>query len=416
MKAYVEGYGCSLNQSDTDTIRSFLASNRFSIVSSPEQADLIVINTCAVKTPTEFKMLRRISSLKTIAETNNSLLVVFGCLVKINPGAVPESPRIVLCPPALEELASLLEFPSAEFSPLLPKLSSSEIISIIPISRGCLGDCSFCAVKNARGSLKSYSVSELKKAFKRDFFEEGKKEIWLTSQDTACYGADTGSSLPALISSILEVKGDYRLRIGMMNPGRILPFLEEFLSLFEDERLYRFLHIPLQSGSDSILEKMNRPYSVDEFQEIVSAAGKKFKDFSISTDVIVGFPGETETDFQMTVSALEKAEPYITNISRYGDRPGTSAEKMLGKIIEREKKRRSRFLSKMCRSFSLEQNKALLGTVQKILVSQPGCKGNFVGRTQSYKQIVIQDNKIGEFCSVKLLKAFPSYLEASLSK
>jgi len=416
LKAYVEGYGCSLNQSDTDTIRSFLASNSFSIVSAPEQADLIVINTCAVKTPTEFKMLRRISSLKSLAEKNNSLLVVFGCLVKINPGAIPESSRIVLCPPALEELASLLELPSAEFSPLLSKLSSSETVSIIPISRGCLGNCSFCAVKNARGSLKSYSVSELKKALKQEFVEEGKKEIWLTSQDTACYGADTGSSLSVLISSLLGVKGGYRLRIGMMNPGRVLPFLEEFLSLFEDKRLYRFLHIPLQSGSDSILEKMNRPYSVDEFQEIVSATRKRFKDFSISTDIIVGFPGETESDFQMTVNALEKARPYITNISRYGDRPGTSAEKMQGKIIEREKKRRSRILSNICRSFSLEQNKALLGTLQKILVSGPGCKGNFVGRTQSYKQVVIPDNRIGEFCSVKLLKAFPSYLEASLSK
>ncbi len=413
MNAFVEGYGCSLNHSDTLKIKSFLELNKYTLSSNPETADVLVINTCAVKLPTENKMLRRISELEKFAKKNNALLVVFGCLTKINPDLIPVSKNIVSCGPCLEELALILSLPPKRFSPLLPSFSvPGDSISILPISRGCLGECSFCAVRNARGPLKSYSVQELADSFKQSL--SSSTEIWVTSQDTACYGADIGSSLPELISTFLETKGNYRLRIGMMNPGRILPVLDKFLDLFEDKRIYKFLHIPLQSGSDSVLERMNRPYSVEEFHSIVSAAKKRFPEISISTDVIVGFPGETEQEFNETVSALKKAEPYITNISRYGDRPNTSAEKMPDKIIDREKKQRSRQLSTLCSSFSLEQKKLLVGTKQEILVSATGNRGNFIGRTNSYKQVAVTENRLGGFCNVFIEKAFPTYLSGKL--
>ena len=409
MKAYVEGYGCSLNHADTGEIKGFLADNDFSLVFSPEQADIMVINTCAVKVPTEFKMVRRISELKKTAEENNSVLIVCGCLKEINPDAIPSSKRVLSCGPSLKEFALLLGLPPAGFSPLHRQIRCHERISIIPISRGCLGECSFCAVKNARGTLESYSLKELKRAFEEAAAET--KEIWLTAQDCGCYGFDAAKNLVGLLSLLLETEGEYRVRIGMINPLHLLPMLDEYLRLFKDERLYRFFHVPMQSGSDKILSKMNRHYAVEDFLAIVRALRSSFKEFTLSTDVIVGFPGESEADFQLTVEALKKAKPYITNISRYGERPNTAAESLSGKIIEREKKRRSRALTGLCSSFSLEQNQALVGKRVKILVSEKGSKGNFVGRTNSYKQIVVKENRLGSFCSVKLLKAHPTYLE-----
>ncbi|MCX6799141.1 MAG: tRNA (N(6)-L-threonylcarbamoyladenosine(37)-C(2))-methylthiotransferase [Candidatus Diapherotrites archaeon] len=412
MRVFVEGYGCSLNKADTEQIRGFLAANGIRISKTPEKSDAIIINTCAVKKPTETRMLNRIRKLHALAQKKGIALVVFGCLPAINSAAIAQVSReIVQIPPSLEKLAEFLGLPREEFSPCLPQQKENRFVSIIPIARGCLGRCAFCCVRQARGDLKSYSIKEIDARFKQAIKET--PEVWLTGQDCGCYGADIGASIVELLRELLSNKGDFRVRVGMINPQRMLKFLDEYLPLFEDERLYRFFHIPLQSGSNAVLKAMNRNYTKEDFLFLVKQIRKKLPDATIATDVIAGFPGETEAQFGETASVLRAVQPDVVNVSKFGARPGTVAAKMPCQVGGREVKRRSKALAVLCRQLSLERNKRLVGTAQRILVAEKGKKGGFVGRSLSYKHVVVQKNLLGKFAGVKIKRAFATHLFGS---
>jgi MiaB-like tRNA modifying enzyme len=414
MKAFVEGFGCSLNKSDTEQVAGFLESSGFTLVNNPKKASLLILNTCAVKEQTETKMLRRIKELHTIAAKSNAILVVFGCLPKINPNAVKAiSKEIVQIGPSLESLASFLELPLQKFSPELEERKASPIVSISPICRGCLGNCSYCSVKNARGSLKSYSIPALNKKFKQAL-KQGSKEFWLTAQDCGCYGFDLGTNLPELLKELLKNKGEFRIRIGMLNPAHLKEFVPAYLAFFKDPRLFRFFHLPVQSGSNKILGKMNRKYSREDFLEIVKKTRFLYPNASIATDVIVGFPGETEADFRQTISLLKQAKPDVVNISRFGARPNTLALKMAGQLHGRVKKDRSRIVTKLCKEISLKRNKAFVGKEPEILLDEEGKGNSLVGRSQDYKPVVVKEGKLGTLVTVRIEKAFQTYLAGNL--
>jgi len=405
---FLEGHGCSLNQADTEQILGFLKDKGFRPVQKPESAEIIIINACAVKEQTENKMLARIRNLWETASKNNSLLIVFGCLSKINPSKIPDvSKKIIILGPKLSELARILKTETRNFSPEARQEKSNKFISIIPIARGCLGNCSFCATKNARGKLKSYSIESIVKKISS---EKKPCEIWLTAQDTACYGIDIGTTLPGLLKEILKIENDFRIRIGMMNPKHAQKIMKEYLPLFKDKRLYRFFHLPLQSGSDKILKKMNRPYSSKDFVCLVKKIKYALPDAAISTDVIAGFPGETEADFEKTLGIIRKTRPDIINISRFGPRPNTGAEKMPGQLHGREKKKRSRILTELQKKIALKNKQRLLGTEQEIFVAEKGKNNSFVGRNPAYVPVVIKDSSFGAFERVKIVKAFFGYV------
>lgn len=411
MKAFVEWAGCSLNKSDTEQIRGFLLQNGFLLEKNPEKAGLLLLNTCAVKERTESKMLKRIRQLNKISEKKKSVFVVFGCLPKINKEAISSvSEKIVQIGPDLGQLASFLSLPEQGFAPSLQEKKSSKVVSIIVIARGCLGDCAYCGTKNARGKLQSYPIQELNKKFKQTI--KHSKEVWLTAQDCGCYGLDFGESLPNLLKELLRNKGEFRIRIGMINPGHLKQFLPSYLNLFEDRRLYRFFHLPVQSGSDEILLKMNRTYKRLDFLRMAKAIRSKFPNAVIATDIIVGFPGETEAHFQESLDLVSKAEPDVVNISRFGPRPNTLAARMPGQLHGRIKKKRSRILTKLCKEIALRRNKRFLGEKQTILVDEKGGKGNLVGRNQDYKPVVVKKGRLGAIVEVEIKRAFPNYLLA----
>lgn len=411
MKAFVEGSGCSLNQSDTEQICGFLEKNNFALVQKPEEAELILINACAVKEQTESKMLARIKQLYVVSKKKNSRLLVFGCLPKICPEKVRAiSDDIVLFGPSLEKLAVFLDLPGQSFSPEFEGKKSSDLISIIPIARGCVGNCAYCSVKQARGDLKSYSIGSLSKKFKKSL--KHSKEIWLTAQDCGCYGFDIGTSLHVLLKQLLSVKGDYMVRVGMSNPGHVLKFLPEYLDAFSDKRMYKFFHVPVQSGSNSVLKAMNRPYSREDFLKLVAAIRSRFSDAVIATDVIVGFPGESEKDFEETLDLVRRTEPDVVNISRFGARPNTLAEILPGQLHGRVKKKRSRVLTELWEETALARSRSFVGTRQRILVNELGSKGNFVGRASNYKPVVVKKARLGGFLEVEIIDGFSTYLEA----
>jgi len=406
--AYVEGHGCSLNLGQTEKIRALL-SKKFSLVSSPENADFIVINTCAVKTATENSMLRRIRALGSIARANNSKLVVCGCLPLVSRDKVLAAfPEAKLFGVELSELAGFFGLPLPESELSVENTRSNPLIAIIPIASGCLGSCAYCCVKNARGSLKSFPVDAIKEAFARAV--ETAREVWLTSNDNGCYGFDIGSSLPELLESLLSVKGSYRVRVGMMNPWHAKKFFPALLGAMDDRRVYRFLHLPVQSGSDNVLALMERHYTVQEFKSLVGMARKRFPDMTISTDIIAGFPGETEADFLESVKLLEELKFDIVNVSRFGFRPGTKALELGGRVAGAEVKRRTKILSLKARALGLERNNRFVGSEQEILVTGRGVKGGFAGRTLSYKPVVVEQAVPGCFLKVRIEGASQSHL------
>jgi MiaB-like tRNA modifying enzyme len=365
---FVEGYGCSLNVAETENIVGFFLENGFRRVFDFKEAEFVVINTCSVKSTTEQRMLSRIRFLLSQKKAS-AKLIVFGCLASSQKAFVQKiSPELIVLDTKLSSLCSFLNLPLKDFSPEISSVSSSKFVSIIPVSVGCLGSCSYCSARLARRELSSYSIESIDFAFKKAL-SLGKKEFWITSQDLGCYGFDIGTGLPALLKVLLKNRGEFRVRLGMMNPNHFKKIRKELMPLFSDSRLYKFLHLPLQSGSNRILKSMNRMYSVKDFIECVSYARKFVPGLSVATDVIVGFPGESEKDFRETVALLKKVRPSIVNISRFGKRKGTVAEKFPLQLSEEEKKGRSRRLTVVCDGIFAEKNKKAVGKVLDCLVS-----------------------------------------------
>ena len=415
---FVEGYGCSLNISETESVAGFLRKSGFEQVSDFASADFVIINTCSVKQVTEQRMLSRISFLFQKKKLGAKLIVV-GCLAAAQGGTVSKiNKEIIVLDTKLSSLCRALGLPVKDFSPEIIPIKSHELISIIPISTGCLGNCAYCSARIARKNLVSYSQESICKAVENalsvSMSSSASREIWLTSQDLGCYGFDINSSLPNLLKEILKIKGDFRIRLGMMNPNHFIKIKEDLMPLFADKRLYKFLHLPLQSGSDKILSLMNRKYSVKDFVGCVDYARLQVSEITIATDIIAGFAGESEADFKKTLSILKKIKPDVVNISRFGKRVGTLAQKMSDQVSEQVKKDRSRVLTKLCDSIFEKKNKNVVGACFECLVSERANNG-FNARTNSYSTVFVKSG-FGEFVLVRITQLRKHYLVGDVVK
>jgi len=249
----------------------------------------------------------------------------------------------------------------------------------------------------------------------KEAVSDGVKEIWLTSQDCGAYGADIDTNLAELLRECCEVPGRFLIRVGMMNPRHVLKILPDLVDSFKNKKIFNFLHLPVQSGDDEVLRRMNRGYSVREFKEIVEIFRKEVPKLTLATDIICGFPGEDLKAFENTIRLIEEVKPDIVNISRFFPRPGTPAEKMRQldvKLINS----RSRRLSEVVRRISWKRNEEWIGWEGEILVDEKGRGSSWIGRNFAYKPIVVKSNKnlIGRFLKVRVTRAFPTYLEADI--
>ena len=421
---FIECYGCTANRLDGVIIDGLLQIVGFRKASDLSKADFVIVNSCGVKTQTENKIIRRVEAITVF---HKKPLILAGCLAPMYKEELNQkfpSVSVFIGPNSINRLLYAVyslesKKPAAIFSAslakpriCLPQNKNNDFVKIISICDGCLGACSYCSTVTARGKLKSFDLEIIQREFKIAI-EEGYKEIWLTAQDCGCYGFDLGTNLAALVERLLQCSGDnFRVRIGMMNPGHLQKFLPGYLDLFRDKRLYRFFHLPVQSGSNEVLRAMNRPYTRRQFLRIVGRIRKAFPDAGISLDLIAGFPGETDEQFLETVSLVKAVGPDVVNISRFGARPNTLAAKMPGQLHGRVKKERSRILSKLCREIALERNKRFVGKEQEIFVNEIGPKGGFVGRNQNYKPVVLKKSALGNFARVRAEKAFPTCLLA----
>jgi len=209
----------------------------------------------------------------------------------------------------------------------LPKIRKNALVEIIPLSTGCLGSCTYCKTRHARGKLGSYDPDAIVERA-RQAIAEGVMEIWLTSEDTGAYGRDIDTDLPTLLKSIISIMPDHvMLRLGMTNPPFILEHLQAMADIMNHPRVYAFLHVPVQSGSNPVLDKMNREYTVEEFSEVCDFLIAQVENMTLATDIICGFPTEDEEMHLETCRLVEKYKFPVLNISQFYPRPGTVAAK-----------------------------------------------------------------------------------------
>jgi MiaB-like tRNA modifying enzyme len=415
-KVFIETHGCSLSLSDSEAMAGILSSAGYELSMEPLKADLIILVTCIVKGPTEHRMRQRVQTLSAIGKP----LIIAGCMPEVEAKVLESlNPQASLLGPnsvgrIAEAAASALSGGrfvaiggKAEEKLGLPRIRRNPVVGIIPIASGCLGMCSFCQVRLARGSLHSYSpeaiVSEARMALK-----DGCRELWLTSQDNGCYGLDIGSSLPELLKSVCSIEGDFMIRVGMANPTYVRGFLKELLDAYRSEKVFKFLHIPIQSSCPRILRLMRRHYEPEDVMDIINAFRRAFPESTIATDVIVGFPTETEEEFEETLEFVAKAKPEVINISRFSPRPRTEAAK-LPRLPSDVVAKRSKILTELSKKIALERNESWIGWEGPCLIEEPGLKPNqWIGRNKAYRPIVIEDNAsslLGKSIKVRIVGA-----------
>ena len=398
MRVYFETYGCALNRADTSIMKYLVNARGHKVVKDLISADVIVINTCTVRLDTELRIIKRLRALRKYAITEGKKLVVAGCMVSAQPytvsKVVPEASLI--SPQNLDKVNYAIEAKnkvillggSRNTSILHPYVEGC--IAELPISEGCLGDCAFCIVKLARRRLRSYPIKTVVKAVS-EAVNAGAIEIDLTAQDTASYGIDIYGK-PRLVDlineTITKVNDHYMLRIGMMNPDTLMKIIDDFIEVFKEAHIFKYVHLPLQSGSDRVLKIMRRRYRYDDFKTLVKELKRKIPGVSIATDIIVGHPGEAEDDFIETVNAVKELMFDKVHLAQYTIRPRTEAAWMT-QVPEHIKKKRSSLLAKVIEHIGSKINKEYIGSNASAIITHRSFRGSLIARLYNYKPVII---------------------------
>lgn len=427
-RVFIKSYGCSTNLSDSEVLAGCVIKAGDTLVETLESADIVIVNTCAVKGPTENRIL---SFLKTIPP--NKKMIITGCLPMINLKRIIKEVRfnavtgpasgnnIVKILAQLSESKQIINLKNAELakpSLNLPRVRVNPVIGIVPINYGCLGSCAYCCVVSARGALRSYAISEIIHHIENNLMK-GVKEIWITSQDTACYGKDLSINLPLLLNRICKIKGNFKIRVGMMRPDQIAKDVESLIEAFKHNKIFKFLHLPIQSGNEQVLTTMNRFMAIKEYKDLIFSIRKAFPKITLATDIICGFPGESTEAFTQTLTLLKEVQPDIINISKFFPRPGTPASKMQKHFVSaQEINNRTRLAAELAQKIAREKNKLWINWTGQILIDEIGKKINsWIGRNFAYKPIVLKNihSKIlGLTLQIKVVQAFNTYLEGTI--
>jgi len=404
---YMRTWGCTHNTSDTEYMAGQLAEAGFRVSlkdSERLKANVWLLNSCTVKNPAEDHFKNAINA----AQSADIPVVVAGCVPQGAPKdkfvkglstiGVQQIDRVVeVVEETLKGNTVKIMGPKksggkrvggADLS--LPKIRRNPYIEVISINTGCLNNCTYCKTKFARGDLASYPIAQIKERLIQAF-SEGVIEIWLTSEDTGAYGIDLGTDLPTLLKEIVPVIPDgCMMRIGMTNPPYILDHLVEIGKILNHPRVYSFMHIPVQAGSDEVLGAMKREYSNADFCRVVDELRLAVPNVNIATDIIAGFPTETERDFDETMALCDKYKFKSLFMNQFFPRPGTPAAKW-EQIPRQQVKKRTKRLSELFHSYMPFEGE--IGNEYSVLVTEMAHDGvSLVGHNKFYDQVLIRGN------------------------
>lgn len=425
MKVHVATYGCSANQSSSEIMMAAIRNMGHELVEEAD-AEVVVCNTCTVKAATEQKILHQIHKLGQ----QGVEVVVAGCMPQVQLDTILQrNPDAhILGVNSIGHIGDMLhtigqmrtgDMPDDRLQTMddlptgflnMARQRFNPNIHICQISQGCNYHCAYCIVTIARGKLRSFDADSIV-ADIRSAVEEGCGEIWLTSQDNAQYGTDGDVRLPELLEKIVSIPGDYKVRVGMMNPFSVRPILDNLLDVFESDKIYKIVHLPIQSASDTVLDRMDRYHSISEVNHIIDRFRQRYHDLTLFTDVIVAFPGETDEDFKQTLKWVEQYQPDKVNISRYTPRPLTKAREYRN-IDSRIVGQRSGELHRLCDAIKLENKKTMIGWKGRVFVSKNASVRGVMARTDSYRPVVIPQSEglcPGQHCMVEITDTTPGY-------
>lgn len=423
MKFYLEWYGCTANKNDAEIAVFLLERAGFTRVSDENDADFFVIFTCIVKGPTEEKIRYRIKKLSEYGKP----IIVAGCMPKAYPKRVKQLyDKVSLVGPFdIDKVVNVVKnaingryvdfISSDKMNKVnIPHVRFNPIVEIVQISSGCLLNCTYCATKLPRGDLVSYSMGDIVKRVRNSLID-GVKEIWITSQDNSVYGFDFGKDLADLINGISVFDERYFIRNGMMNPTFLDKYIDKLIEAYKNDHVFKFLHLCVQSGSDKVLDDMKRGYQAADFVRQVKTFRKSIPELTLSTDIIVGYPTETESDFEETVKLIERIKPDIVNLSKFWPRPLTEAYK-LPQLPRKVIDERARVLHEIINEIKMKRNEKWIGWSGEIIMDEIGKNGTYMGRNSAYKPVVVKSNEnlFGKFVEVEIVEARSNYLIGQL--
>ncbi len=401
---YLITYGCQANISDSERIEQMLDSAGYLESSRKEEADLVIINCCSVRQSAVDRAYGQASKIK---KDFGSRIIFTGCLLEKEKEKVERIGEFI----AINDLINQLSKKEVnDYFQIEPKYKSN-LSALVPIMTGCDNFCSYCAVPFTRGREKSRKFNEVINEVKK-IVADGYKEIWLLGQNVNSY-KDGSKNFHDLLKEIDAINGDFWIRFTSSHPK---DFTKEIIDAMKSSpKITNYLNLPVQSGDNQVLERMNRPYTISEYKKCISLIRKEIPDITLSTDLIVGFPGETEKEFQNSKKLLEEINFDMAYISRYSPRPGTKASKLDDDVSFQEKKRREEILNETLKKGALKINKRFIGKTLDLLIFNEK-KGYLLGKSKEYKSVKVKKEvtPLNDFIKAKINKASSWGLEGEI--
>tara|TARA_B100001175_G_scaffold316132_1_gene329258 strand:- start:650 stop:2026 length:1377 start_codon:yes stop_codon:yes gene_type:complete len=404
---YIETYGCQMNVSDSELVSNELEKIGYTSSDKIELADLILLNTCSIRDKAEETVHNRLNSLHYLKKNNPKLLIgVIGCMAQNLKNELLDSKPyidIILGPDSYRKISDIVYDRNNKIDHIVDtKLSKYEVYdnmypsrnsgvnAWVPIMRGCDKFCTFCIVPFTRGRERSRTIESIVKEISLAV-EEGFVEITLLGQNVNSYKTPEGD-FPVLLEKVANIKGVKRIRYTSPHPKDINIDVLKVMSKYDN--ICKNIHLPLQSGSTKILKVMNRTYTKENFLNLVKIIKEYIPDCSLSTDIIVGFPGEDDFDFQETLDVVKKVEFNFSYMFKYSSRPGTKAAQYTNQINEDIKQKRLEELIELQNNIRLKVNKSKIGKIEKVLIEKNSKKSDqfWSGRTDGNILTIIKKN------------------------
>lgn len=432
-KVYIETYGCQMNEYDTELVRAILEKENFRIVENEQEAEVVMLNTCSVRDNANRKVYNRIYSIRRNRGKNGVIVGVLGCMATNFRKALLENRELKLdfiagpdsykrLPQLIRQVAegekgaydvTLSEF--EDYSDVYPSRKEG-VNAWIAVMRGCNNFCTFCVVPYTRGRERSRSPESVVDEVRR-LVADGFKQVTLLGQNVNSYHFE-GYDFADLLQKVSEVEGIERIRFTSPHPK---DFPHRLLhAVAENPKVCKHIHLPLQAGNDRILELMNRTYTQAEFLRLVDEIRTHCPDVALTTDVIVGFPTETDEEFEDTYRVMQEVEFDSAFIFKYSERPGTiAARKYPDDVPEEKKTERIVRLNELQKEISLKKNRAHIGEVHRVLIEQESTRKSphdFQGRNDGNKIVIFPagDYRKGDFVEVKITDATAHVLKGEV--
>ncbi len=395
MKYHIITYGCQMNKSDSERIANFF--DERGLEESPlEKASIVIINSCSIRQSAIDRMESKIRSIK---KSTDKKIILTGCVLEKDKKKL--SPFFDYYFPPQDTTKWILpeiKGEKKEFFRITPKRSG--ITAYIAIMTGCNNFCSYCVVPYTKGREEMSRKAEEVLNEAKEAINAGYKEIWLLGQNVNSYKG--GLTFANLLREIDSIKGNFWIRFASSHPKDLS---SEIIHAIRDcKKVTKYLHLPIQSGDDEILKKMNRPYNVKRYKEIIEEIRRNIPGISTSTDVIVGFPEETEKHFSNTVKLFRELDFDMAYIARYSPRAETAAGKIKETVTNEEKKRREKVLEEIIKESAQKRNKSFVGKELKVLVFRKNKSNYLIGKTTGYQNVIFEgkEDYIGKFTKVKI--------------